>query len=121
MREKQTQNNGIDILSLLLVGALSVLGSVAITYYFLIPQVQNSDEPIPIDRIPVLYVNLGEVVASYSDIKDEVQRRQKMEVVAQKFRELRQAGFIVLDANAVITAPDDIAIDKNLLLQDSDK
>lgn len=121
MSEKPNQSNGSDIVSLLLVAVLSIIGSIAIVYYFLVPQMQNSEEPIPLNRLPILYVNLGEVVAGYSDIRDESQRRQKMESVAQKLRELRQAGFIVLDANAIITAPEEIAIDKNLLLNSSDK
>lgn len=113
-----SSGNATDWGSLILAIATAIIVSVAITYYVFMPQTQSRNEPVAVANLPILSVNLGEIVATYSDIKDDAQRRQKMEQVAQKFRDLREAGFIILDANAVITAPDEIILSKDLFLND---
>lgn len=119
MNEKESSNvTAPDWGSLILAMATAIIVSVAITYFVFFPQAQPRDEPVAVANLPILSVNLGEIVAAYSDIKDNAQRREKMERVAQKFRDLREAGFIILDANAVITAPDEIILSKDLFLND---
>lgn len=119
MNEKENKHGAVtDWGSLILAIATAIVVSVAITYYVFLPQTQPRDEPVAVENVPIMAVNLAEIVSMYSDIKDDTQRRKKMEQVAQKFRDLREAGFIILDANSVIAAPEGIILSKDLFLND---
>lgn len=92
------------VLAAAVLGAAVALGG---AYYF-INDINQSITAMQANMPPVIVVDFGAIVASYPKEISEDEMMTLMQRTNDTFVRLKDAGYMVLDAQAVISAPKDL-------------